>query len=91
MVYRVFVEKIVNSEGSYKPKKFLKKPRFNNATVLVVRDGKIIHQNVTLGLRGLGMTEILSGLKSGDHVLTNASKNLADGTRVRLDLQSPLM
>ena len=63
----------------------------NNATVLVVRDGKIIHQNVTLGLRGLGMTEILSGLKSGDHVLTNASKNLADGTRVRLDLQSPLM
>lgn len=53
------------------------------ALVLMVRNGKVHRQKVTLGLRGLAMSEILSGLSAGDAVLADATAPLADGTRVR--------
>ncbi len=53
------------------------------AQVLLVRDGKVHRQDVTLGLRGLAMSEILSGLSTGDAVLADATAPLADGARVR--------
>lgn len=36
-----------------------------------------------LGLRGLAMSEVISGLKVGDQVLSDATSTLKDGTRVR--------
>ncbi|MFD1436869.1 efflux RND transporter periplasmic adaptor subunit [Acinetobacter terrae] len=59
----------------------------NKAVVLLVRDGKIQHQQVTLGLRGLAMSEVVSGLSQGDHVLADAESSLKEGARVRLKLQ----
>ena len=59
----------------------------NQARVLLLRDGKIQRQQVILGLRGLAMSEVISGLSAGDHVLADAESSLADGTRVRLKLQ----
>ncbi|OAL86732.1 efflux RND transporter periplasmic adaptor subunit, partial [Acinetobacter terrae] len=59
----------------------------NKAVVLLVRDGKIQHQQVTLGLRGLAMSEVVSGLSKGDHVLADAESSLKEGARVRLKLQ----
>ena len=59
----------------------------NKAVVLLVRDGKIQHQQVTLGLRGLAMSEVVSGLSQGDHVLADAEYSLKEGARVRLKLQ----
>ena len=55
----------------------------NSNHVLVLRDGMVQGQAVTLGLRGLAMTEVLSGLSQGDAVLADATAPLADGTRVR--------
>lgn len=55
----------------------------DQARVLVLRDGIVQGQLVTLGLRGLAMTEVLSGLSQGDAVLADATTPLADGTRVR--------
>ena len=40
-----------------------------------------------MGLRGLAISEVMSGLNVGDHVLADAESSLADGTRVRLKLQ----
>lgn len=63
----------------------------NQAQVLALRDGKVQRQTVTLGLRGLAMTEVLSGLSAGDAVLADATATLADGTRVRfIQRQTPL-
>ncbi|TCH63593.1 efflux RND transporter periplasmic adaptor subunit [Acinetobacter sp. ANC 4862] len=59
----------------------------NKAVVLLVRYGKIQHQQVTLGLRGLAMSEVVSGLSKGDHVLADAESSLKEGARVRLKLQ----
>ena len=59
----------------------------NKAVVLLVRDGKIQHQQVTLGLRGLAMSEVVSGLSKGDHVLADTESSLKEGARVRLKLQ----
>jgi HlyD family secretion protein len=59
----------------------------NKAVVLLVRDGKIQHQQVTLGLRGLAMSEVVSGLSKDDHVLADAESSLKEGARVRLKLQ----
>ncbi|MHA3081113.1 efflux RND transporter periplasmic adaptor subunit [Acinetobacter sp. ANC 5502] len=59
----------------------------NQATVLLVRNGKIQHQPITLGLRGLAISEVLAGLKVGDHILANPVSSLTDGTRVRLKLE----
>jgi len=59
----------------------------DRATVLSVSNGKIKKVEVRLGLRGLVMTEIVSGLNPGDWVLTETAGELGDGDRVRLKQQ----
>jgi HlyD family secretion protein len=51
--------------------------------VLVARDGRAARQNITLGIRGSGASEVTDGLKEGDTVLPGSSK-LSDGSRIRL-------
>lgn len=64
----------------------------DRAIVLLLRDGKIQRQEVTLGLRGLAMSEVIAGLNVGDQVLADAAMPLADGTRVRVESQkAPLI
>ncbi len=53
------------------------------AQVMVLREGRVYRQQVTLGLRGLAMSEVLSGLAAGDRVLADPTAALADGARVR--------
>jgi HlyD family secretion protein len=54
------------------------------ASALRVHDGKVNRVPITIGLRGLAITEVVSGLVSGDQVLaTNNQMELADGSRVR--------
>jgi len=55
----------------------------SGAHVLVMRDGKAARQPVTLGLRGVGIVEIVEGLAQGDPVITPDSGAVA-GERVRL-------
>ncbi len=50
--------------------------------VLVARDGKAERVDVTLGLQGVGTTQILTGLASGDRVILPTT-SAADGDRVR--------
>lgn len=59
----------------------------DKAVVLLLRNGKIQRQEVTLGLRGLAMSEVIAGLSVGDQVLADAAMPLADGTRVRVESQ----
>ena len=65
------------------PNDALGKVQGDQAIVLLVRDSKIHRQKVKLGLRGLAMSEVISGLKVGDQVLSDATSTLKDGTRVR--------
>jgi HlyD family secretion protein len=58
------------------------------ATVLSASNGKIKKVDVRLGLRGLVMTEIVSGLKAGDWVLADTAGKLKVGDRVRLKRQT---
>ena len=58
------------------------------ATVLSASNGKVKKVNVRLGLRGLVMTEIVSGLRAGDWVLADNAGKLKDGDRVRLKQQT---
>ena len=55
----------------------------DRATVLRVTAGKARRVPVRLGLRGLAMSEVLSGLQEGDAVLADAGAGIADGSRVR--------
>ena len=57
----------------------------NKAMVILVRDRKIQRHPITLGLRGLVMSEVVAGVKEGDHVLTDAESVLKDGIRVRIE------
>ena len=65
------------------PNDALGKVQGDQATVLLIRDSKIQRQKVQLGLRGLAMSEVISGLKAGDQVMSDATSALKDGTRVR--------
>ncbi|MDY0006495.1 MAG: efflux RND transporter periplasmic adaptor subunit [Spongiibacteraceae bacterium] len=65
------------------PNDALSNVRGDQAQVLVLRDGRARRQKVTLGLRGLAMTEIVSGLREGDAILADATAAVADGARVR--------
>lgn len=69
------------------PNDALGKVQGDQATVLLVRDSKIQRQKVKMGLRGLAMSEVISGLKVGDQVLSDATSTLKDGTRVRFKLE----
>ena len=60
----------------------------DRATVLRVTAGKAQRVPVRLGLRGLAMSEILSGLQAGDVVLADAGAGIADGSRVRPNEES---
>ncbi|MFN3712031.1 MAG: efflux RND transporter periplasmic adaptor subunit [Alcanivoracaceae bacterium] len=61
------------------------------ALLLVLRDGKVRRQQVTLGLRGLAMSEVLTGLNAGERVLADGTASLAEGARVRFaERQAPV-
>lgn len=51
--------------------------------VLAVRNGRAERQNITLGIRGSGASEVKSGLKEGDMILPGSSK-LKIGSHVSL-------
>ncbi len=53
------------------------------AQVWVVQEGRVERREVTLGLRGLAMTEVLDGLAAGDRVLADPMATLEEGARVR--------
>lgn len=55
----------------------------DRATVWRVQDGRAVLSEVTLGLRGLALTEVTAGLREGDQVLADAGAALEDGDRVR--------
>ncbi|WP_298289045.1 efflux RND transporter periplasmic adaptor subunit [Thiomonas sp.] len=54
------------------------------ATVLVLDQGRAQPRRVTLGLRGLTLTQVLSGLRAGDEVV--AAGSVSPGQKVRLRL-----
>ena len=60
----------------------------DRAHVLAIRDGRVRRVPVTLGLRGLALTEVVAGIDTGEHVLA-ASGSVADGERVRI-VEQPL-
>lgn len=65
------------------PADVLREVRGERARVLAVREGRVTPVDVRLGLRGLGRTEVLEGLTSGDTVLPG-NATVAPGTRVRV-------
>jgi HlyD family secretion protein len=54
-----------------------------NPWVLVAVDGRAMRREITLGIRGSGSSEVISGLKEGETVLSGSSK-LAAGSRISL-------
>lgn len=55
----------------------------DRAAVLTLRDGRTARAEVRLGLRGLTMTEIVSGLAAGDWAIV-AGDRISEGERVRV-------
>jgi HlyD family secretion protein len=53
--------------------------------VLVARDGRAVRQDVSLGIRGSGSSEVIKGLAGGDVVLSGSEK-VSVGSRVRLQV-----
>jgi len=51
--------------------------------VLVVREGRAVRQDVTLGLRGEGMVEIVGGLRDGEAVVPGGAARIKPGMRAR--------
>ena len=87
MTVSVNVETARRAQALTIPNDALSGIKGNKAVVLMVRNGKIQRQQVSLGLRGLAMSEVISGLGAGDQVLVNAESSLKDGARVRLKPQ----
>jgi len=87
MTVSVNVETAKRARALAIPNDALSSIKGNKAVVLIVRDGKIQRQQITLGLSGLAMSEVKSGLSEGDQVLADAESSLEDGTRVRLKPQ----
>lgn len=87
MTVSVTVETDRRAQALVIPNDALTNIQDDQAQVLLVRDGKVQRQNITLGLRGLATSEVISGLKEGDQVLIDASAEIEDGSKVRLETQ----
>lgn len=87
MTVSVNVETAKRTRALAIPNDALSSIKGDKAVVLMVRDGKVQRQQITLGLRGLAMSEVKTGLSEGDQVLADAESSLEDGTRVRLKPQ----
>ncbi|WP_079420412.1 efflux RND transporter periplasmic adaptor subunit [Thiomonas intermedia] len=66
------------------PNDALRQIHADRATVLVLRKGRAEPQQITLGLQGLTLSQVTSGLSAGETVLGGAS--LAEGSRVQAKL-----
>ncbi len=60
----------------------------DRAHVLAIREGRVQRNPVTLGLRGLALTEVTDGIEAGERVL-GAGAAIPDGERVRV-VEQPL-
>lgn len=65
------------------PNDALQAPAGDGATVWKVVAGRVERVQVTLGLRGLALTEVIAGLAEGDVVLADHDASLGDGDHVR--------
>ncbi|MEW6620484.1 MAG: efflux RND transporter periplasmic adaptor subunit [bacterium] len=52
--------------------------------VFVLKDNKLIKQEVSLGLRNPNEVEVLSGLKIGEEVVLNPPVDLKEGTKIKV-------
>jgi HlyD family secretion protein len=59
-----------------------------NAKLWIVENGRAVQRNVKLGLRGLTQTEVTTGLRARDWVLTTVPPTLVEGDRVRVQATS---
>ncbi|MGC9236681.1 MAG: efflux RND transporter periplasmic adaptor subunit [Thiomonas sp.] len=66
------------------PNDALRNVNGDRASVLVLRNGRAQDQQVKLGLQGLTLTQVVSGLTSGESVL--AGSGVTPGARVRLQV-----
>jgi len=55
--------------------------------VLVVREGRAVRQDITLGLLGDNNTQVLSGLKDGEEVVPVSAATVLEGAHVRAQPQ----
>ncbi|MBZ0111701.1 MAG: efflux RND transporter periplasmic adaptor subunit [Thermoanaerobaculia bacterium] len=62
----------------------------DRAQLWLVVDRHATRRDVTLGLRGLAMTEITRGLEPGDWILANAAAPVEEGGRTRVRKAAPL-
>lgn len=56
----------------------------NQASVFVVRDGKAVKQNITVGFENGDMVEVLEGLQGQESVVTVGHQNLKDQSPVQV-------
>lgn len=59
----------------------------DTAHVLLVREGRVQRQPITLGLRGLMRSEVIAGLNAGDQVLVDGKSQIKVGDKVRIQPQ----
>jgi membrane fusion protein (multidrug efflux system) len=59
-------------------------PRQGRQYVYLVRDGRAVEREVTVGARSPGLAEIRAGLDSGDVVVTEGIQRLRDGLPVKV-------
>lgn len=84
MTVSVNVETGYRESATVVPNDALAPVRGNTAELWRVDDRKVSRQLVELGLRGMAMTEITSGIQPGDWVLADAHADVQQGDRVRL-------
>ncbi|NLC37292.1 MAG: efflux RND transporter periplasmic adaptor subunit [Alcaligenaceae bacterium] len=58
--------------------------RGDQATVWLADGGRVTRREVTLGLRGLAATEVISGLQAGARILASIPAGVKEGSRVRV-------
>jgi len=64
-------------------------PSIKGHSVFLLREGKAVEQEVTIGVRTADSVQILSGLSPGDVLLTSNLLRLRAGIPVRLEVRAP--
>lgn len=87
MTVSVTIETDKRAKALVVPNDALANIKEDKAQVWRLDNGTVQRQTITLGLRGLTSSEVMTGLCAGDEILVDATLSLADGARVRTEPQ----
>ncbi len=81
---QVRIETATKNEILLLPRESIRQGADGNLQVLLIKDNRVLFQDINIGMRNLDQVEITEGLSLGDVVIRDGSLTMAENTKVKI-------